>query len=132
MQPVTAHPFKRIRWIGRRGRLTTSVVCLGLMLPGCGNVLYTVSASRASGKLEEARLAGAEKSTLYEYTLAQEHLNKAMSEASEADYGDAYELAQLANEYATQALNKARLRQRAPDPSTATRPAISDAQQEQK
>lgn len=132
MQPVTAPPFKRIRWIGRRGKFAPSLLCLGLMLPGCGNVLYSVSASRASSKLEEARIAGAEKSTLYEYTLAQEHLNKAMSEASEADYGDAYELAQLANEYATRALHKARLRQRAPEPSTETLPANVTAQQEQK
>jgi hypothetical protein len=103
----------RIRSICRVGRIALSGICLGLSLSGCGNILYTYSANGASTKLEEARQAGAEKTALYEYTLAQEHLKKAMSEASEADYGDAYELAQLAEGFADQAIEKAKRRMRA-------------------
>jgi hypothetical protein len=85
------------------------VFCLSLLsvtLGGCGNVLYTARANDASSRIEEARLAGAEERALYEYTLAKQHLAKAMTEASEADYGDAYELAGLARDYAEQALEK--------------------------
>jgi hypothetical protein len=79
-------------------------------LTGCGNALYTYRANNASEKLEEARKAGAEQRALYEYTLAQEHLRKAMTEASEADYGDAYDLAGLADDYAQRAIDKAKNR----------------------
>ncbi len=113
MQPEKAQSPTRFRFLCRFDSRTLGTLCLGLSLCGCGNVIYTYRANGASSKLEEARQAGAEKTALYEYTLAQEHLNKAMSEASEADYGDAAELAQLANEYAEQAADKARLRMRA-------------------
>lgn len=113
MQPEKAQSPTRFRFPCRFDSRTLGTLCLGLSLCGCGNVIYTYRANGASSKLEEARQAGAEKTALYEYTLAQEHLNKAMSEASEADYGDAAELAQLANEYAEQAVDKARLRMRA-------------------
>jgi hypothetical protein len=90
------------------------------LLPGCGNVLYAYRANSASIKLEEARQAGAERTALYEYTLAREHLTKAMSEASEADYGDASELAQLASDFALQAFEKARLRMKVSSAATPT------------
>jgi hypothetical protein len=113
MQPENAQSPTRVRCRCRFDSITLASLCLGLSLCGCGNVLYTYRANGASSKLEAARQAGAEKTALYEYTLAQEHLSKAMSEASEADYGDAAELAQLADEYAAQAVEKARLRMRA-------------------
>lgn len=108
MQLETAHTLTRVRlvWIG------SVAACILCFASGCGNVLYTIDANRAASKLEEAKQAGAERTALYEYTLAQAHLTKAMSEASEADYGDAYELARRANEYAEQAVSKARLRMR--------------------
>ena len=56
--------------------------------------------------MEEARSAGAEQRAPYEYTLAKEHLDKAMSEAAEADYGDAYTLANAAYDYADQAVQR--------------------------
>lgn len=123
MPPVTPPTTTQIRLVWRRGCLVLSLAMLGSALPGCGNALYAVSASRAASKLEEARQLGAERTTPYEYTLAQEHLNKAMTEASEADYGDAFELARLANEYATQAVDKARLRLRAPRANGAAAPS---------
>jgi len=84
----------------RLALLLSAVACLA----GCGNTLYAFSANAAASKLEEARNAGAEQRAPYEYTLAKEHLDKAMSEAAEADYGDAYELANAAYEYAEQAV----------------------------
>jgi len=75
-------------------------------LTGCGNSLYALRANAAASKLEEARNAGAEQRAPYEYTLAKEHLDKAMSEAAEADYGDAYTLANEAYDYADQAVQR--------------------------
>jgi hypothetical protein len=73
---------------------------------GCGNSLYALRANAAAIKLEEARSAGAQQLAPYEYTLAEEHLNKSMSEAAEADYGDAFNLANAAYEYADQAVQR--------------------------
>lgn len=108
MQPEKANSNTRLRFICRYGSIALGCIGLGLTLPGCGNILYTYRANSASTRLEEARQAGAEKTALYEYTLAREHLDKAMSEAAEADYGDAYELAELADGYAERAAAKAR------------------------
>jgi hypothetical protein len=113
MQPEKALSQTRFRCFCRKGTTSLGLLLLGLSLSGCGNVLYTYRANGASSKIEEARQAGAEKTALYEYTLAQEHLSKAMSEAAEADYGDAAELAQAAEDYATLAVEKARRRMRA-------------------
>jgi hypothetical protein len=96
-----------------------------LTLTGCGNMIYSYRANDATSRIEEARKAGAEKSALYEYTLAQEHLRKAQSEAAEADYGDAAELAALANDYAERALEKAKFRSTDVPPSAASSRANS-------
>ena len=84
--------------------LLSVVACL----TGCGNSLYALRANAATSKLEEARNAGAEQRAPYEYTLAKEHLDKAMSEAAEADYGDAFSLANAAYDYADQAVQRCR------------------------
>lgn len=73
---------------------------------GCGNSLYVLRVNAAASKVEEARSAGAEQRAPYEYTLAKEHLDKAMSEAAEADYGDAFTLANEAYDYADQAVQR--------------------------
>lgn len=75
---------------------------------GCGNTLYAVQANSASSKLEEARELGAEQYAPYEYFYAREHLQKARSEASEADYSDAIDLAETSEEYADKAIRLAR------------------------
>ncbi len=77
------------------------------LLTGCGNTLYAIQANRASAKLEEARQAGAEEDAPYEYWYAKLHLEKASSEASEADYSDAIDLAEVAEEHATKAIRLA-------------------------
>ena len=91
---------------------------LGALLPGvsgCGNSLYALRANAASAKLEEAREAGAEQLAPYQYTLAKEHLTQARVEAAEADYGDAYDLANAAADYADQAIERcAQLAAKAP------------------
>ncbi len=75
---------------------------------GCGNTLYAVQASSASSKLEEAQELGAEQYAPYEYFYAREHLQKAQSEASEADYSDAIDLAETSEEYADKAIRLTR------------------------
>ena len=90
---------------------------------GCGNSLYALRANAASVKLEEAREAGAQQRAPYEYTLAEEHLNKAMSEAAEADYGDAFNLANAAYDYADQAVQRCVQTQAQPRVQSAKEPS---------
>jgi hypothetical protein len=77
-------------------------------LPGCGGTLYAFRVSAASSKLEEAKELGAEKLAPYEYYYAYEHLEKARSEAAEADYSDAINFAEIAEEHAEKAARLAR------------------------
>jgi len=79
-----------------------------LTLSGCGSTLYSIQATSASGKLEQARELGAEQSAPYEYFYAKEHLQKAQSEAAEADYSDAVNLAEASEKYAEKAISLAR------------------------
>jgi len=85
-------------------------VCAGLLLllSGCGNTLYAIQVTSASAKLEEASELGAELYAPYEYWYALEHIDKAQTEASEGDYGDAIELAGIGEEYADKAIQLAR------------------------
>jgi len=107
-----------------RLRMSTVVclLCLGLGTSGCGNVLYEFRANDARSKLEEAREMGAEQRAPYEYYFAKEHLDKAKSEASEADYGDAYDLAKVALEYANRAVTLSKQRAAAPAPTSSAKP----------
>ena len=77
-------------------------------LAGCGGTLYAIQASSASSKVEEAKAIGAEQLAPYEYYLAVEHMNKASQEASQADYGDALDLAEEAEDFADKAIKLAR------------------------
>jgi hypothetical protein len=81
---------------------------LSLAGAGCGNVLYAVRSSAAEKRLEEARELGAEEYATYEYYMASEHLEKAKSEAAEADYGDASRLSSDAERYADKAIELSR------------------------
>lgn len=91
-------------------RLTLGALLVGLLAPslGCGNTLYAISSGSASSKLEEARELNAEQYAPYEFHLAQEHLTKAKSEAAEADYSDALNLAEAAEGYADRAIRLSR------------------------
>ncbi len=94
------------------------LVAIAFCTSGCGNSLYALRANAAASKLEEARNAGAEQRAPYEYTLAKEHLDKAMSEAAEADYGDAYSMADAAYDYADKAVE--RCKQSSPNAAAAS------------
>jgi hypothetical protein len=88
------------------GRLL--LVMLAVFAGGCGNTLYAIQANSAASKVEEARELGAEKFAPYEYYYAKEHLDKAMREAAEADYSDAADLAEVAEEFADKAIRLSR------------------------
>ena len=88
--------------------LALALAVTGLSSVGCGNVLYTAQANSAASKLEEARELGAEQYAPYEYFYAKEHLQKAQSEAAEADYSDAVDLADASEQYADKAIRLAR------------------------
>ena len=90
--------------------LVLRAICGSLVVGvvGCGNTLYAVQANSASGKLEEARELGAEQYAPYEYFYAKEHLQKAQTEAAEADYSDAVDLAEVSEEYAVRAIRLTR------------------------
>jgi hypothetical protein len=93
--------------VGRRALQTIGlVVCLGAT--GCGNAVYVFRVNAASNKLAEARELGAEKLAPYEYYFASEHLTKARTEASEADYSDAINFAEVIEEYADKAIRLSR------------------------
>lgn len=98
--------------IGLEGfdKFRTLACCAGLAITvtGCGNALYASAANSASSKVEEARELGAEQYATYDFYLATEHLEKAQTEASEADYGDAIDLAEKAEQHAEKAIRLAR------------------------
>jgi Domain of unknown function (DUF4398) len=102
IRPTDGHRAKLrpIRWLAALGACA--------LLAGCGNTLYAIQANAAANKLEEAKELGAEKLAPYEYYFAKEHLDKAMSEAGEADYGDAIDLANVAEEFADKAIRLSR------------------------
>src|SRR5262249_16234735 len=84
----------------------------GLVLTACGNTVYAIQANSASNALAEAREPGAEKLAPYEYYYAKEHMEKAQQEAAEADYSDAINLAEAAEEFANKAIRLSREAQR--------------------
>ena len=75
-----------------------------LSASGCGGFFYSLEASSATSRLEQAQALGAEKYAPYEYYYAYEHLWKAMEEASSADYGDAIDFADAAEKSADKAI----------------------------
>ena len=75
---------------------------------GCGGMWYAYQAGAASSKVEEAKSLGAEKYAAYEYHLANEHMKKASEEAAHADYGDAIDLAEIAEAEAAKAVVRTR------------------------
>lgn len=103
-EPVASPASVRFRrWLALGGAVLGAV-----FVTGCGNTLYAVQVSAASSKLEEAHELGAEQYAPYEYWYAYEHIQKAQSEASEADYSDAVNLAETGEDYADKAIKLAR------------------------
>ena len=96
--------MQRVRSAAR----AAAVACALLATSGCGGVLYAAYAGGAAAKLEQAKEVGAEERAPYEYYFALEHMTKAQEEASQGDYGDAADLAQVAEEYADKAIRLSR------------------------
>ena len=71
---------------------------------GCGGFFYTIYASSAASKVEQAQTLGAERYAPYEYHYAYEHYWKAMEKAAVAEYGDAIDFADAAEKYADKAI----------------------------
>lgn len=80
---------------------------LAIASTGCGGVWYSARANTVAGKVEQAKEVGAETSSPYEYYSAKERMTKAMEEASKADYSDAIDLLDEAEEYADKAIQQA-------------------------
>jgi hypothetical protein len=80
---------------------------------GCGGVQYAISVNAAAARVEEAKAVGAEQLAPFEYYYAKEHLEQAQTEASEASYSDAANLAQEAESYANKAIELAQTARRA-------------------
>ncbi|KYF57712.1 hypothetical protein BE04_23900 [Sorangium cellulosum] len=96
---------------GRRfGNLISGagLVLAAALTSGCGGAIYAFTANSASSKLETAEALGAAKYAPYEYYTAREHLWKAREEAAAADYGDAIDFADVAEEYAEKAITLAK------------------------
>jgi hypothetical protein len=74
------------------------------VLGGCGGGYYALTVNSATSRLEEARAMGAEQLAPYEYYYAKEHLRQAQVEASAANYSDAINFAETAEEYANRAI----------------------------
>lgn len=87
--------------------LRTLLVLAAVCIAGCGNAIYAVRISQASDEVARAEQLGAARRAPYEYQFALEHLEKARSDALDADYGDAIALARVAHEYARRAVQLA-------------------------
>jgi hypothetical protein len=97
-----------VRRAGGVARLVPFALVAAFCLGGCGHTIYAINANAATAKLEEAHELGAELYAPYEYWFALEHIDKAQTEASEGDYGDAIDLAKIGEEYADKAIELAR------------------------
>ena len=86
------------------GLAAMAILAVAISQAGCGGVLYSVQMNGVASRVAEAKALGAEKLAPYEYYYANEHLQKAMSEASEGDYSDAVQFAEVAEEYASKAI----------------------------
>jgi hypothetical protein len=87
------------------------------VLPACGPLLYSVTASQAKSALRKAEAAKAEEKDPYHYWRAEAFLQKAKEEAGYSDYQPAIKYSRLAKESALKAAqnSKAQSNQRGPD-----------------
>ena len=77
-----------------------------LLGSGCGGVWYSARANTVAGKVEQAKEVGAESNSPYEYYSAKERVTKAREEAAHADYSDAINLLDEAEEIADKAIQQ--------------------------
>jgi hypothetical protein len=74
---------------------------------GCGGVAYTARINSVEGKVEHAKEVQAEAFAPYYYYSAKERVLKAREEAARADYSDALDLLDEAEEDADKAITQA-------------------------
>ena len=104
---------------GRVLALFALCLVLGGAAAGCGAVYHTGSMVAANSAFEEARLAGAEKWSPYEFYRAQEYLAKSREEAGYSDFEAAIHFAKVSNRASEAALKKSAVHKGtgpAPDP----------------
>ena len=94
--------------VARRVLQGVLVGVLAITSTGCVGTIYAVKSSNAASSLEQARTLGAERYAQFEYYYAKAHLDKAMEEAAQAEYGDAIDFADVAEEYAEKAIELSR------------------------
>ena len=100
------------------------IASLALAMLGCGPIQSTSLIMDADAQLEAARTADAPKYAPYEYTLADAYLHKAREEAGYAEYQDAIDYGQKAEDLANRARAIAVSKQaEAASQSTRTTPA---------
>lgn len=91
-------------------------IALGLGLAGCGPIVSGVQTIKANVMLSAAETAGAPKTAVYEYTIAEEYLKKSREEHAYSDFAAAQDYADKALDYATKALEKAERAQKSGQP----------------
>ena len=90
-------------------------VVIGAGLAGCGPIVYVGEVSRhASGAVDAARAAHADKLAPYWWTRATQYLDKAREVAAHADFGGANRFGKLAAEAADKATEEALIAARDP------------------
>lgn len=90
--------------------LRNDAFALGLslaFLTGCGPSISTYLIVSAQAELDGAKAADAQKYAIYEYTAAEEYLQKAREEQGYADFGPAIDYAYKAQELAKKATERA-------------------------
>ena len=84
-------------------RLIT-MATLALLTSGCAATLSTVHLGKANKAVLRAKERGAEEYAVYEYTMAENYLQKAREESNYSDYRDSIELSRGAAEWADKAI----------------------------
>ncbi len=94
------------------------VLVLVLVLGACGPVAYVNQVTlKADDAVDDARAAGAEKSSPYYWTRATQYLRMAHEVAGRADFQGANRFGRLAEEAAIKAKAEAEARRNSPTPS---------------
>jgi len=100
-----------VNLVKRTAQLTTAAL-IAVFSTGCVGTIYAVKANAAASKLETAKTLEADELSEFEYWYAHEHMIKAQEQAAEANYGDAINYADIAEEYAEKAIEQARAARR--------------------
>ena len=113
-----------LRFVRHRLLAAGLILALSLPLSGCGAIMSTYLILVASSELDGAEAAEAQKFAPYEYTAAQQYLQKAREEQGYADFGAAIEYAFKAQELAEKGRERAEKvkRDQQPPPGVPTAP----------